>query len=156
VSRFFAGRLTDSLGAKPVAIAGFLIVGLATVPFAFVTATTNQWALMAVLVVRGFGLGAVLVPLMTVAYIGLDRAEVPHASIITRIVQQVGGSFGVALLAIILENALSSVGRGATLADGFDLAFWWAVGFTALGVIVAFALPGRKRVVIVPQAVDAA
>jgi hypothetical protein len=98
---------------------------------------------MAVLVVRGFGLGGVLVPLMTVAYIGLDRSEVPSASIITRIVQQIGGSFGVAILAVILTGALSAVGPGTTLADGFDTAFWWAVGFTALGVIVAFALPRR-------------
>ncbi|MES2171099.1 MAG: MDR family MFS transporter [Actinomycetota bacterium] len=146
VSRFFAGRLTDSIGAKAVAIVGFLVVGLATVPFAFVTATTGQWWLMTVLVVRGFGLGAVLVPLMTVAYIGLDRSEIPHASIITRIVQQIGGSFGVALLAVILEGSLVNVGHGATLAAGFDTAFWWAAGFTALGVVVAFALPTKARV----------
>jgi EmrB/QacA subfamily drug resistance transporter len=143
VSRFFAGRLTDSIGAKWVTIGGFLIVGLATVPFAFVTATTDQWVLMAVLVVRGFGLGAVLVPLMTVAYIGLDRSEVPHASIITRIVQQIGGSFGVALLAVVLEGALAGTG-GTSPAEGFDLAFWWAVGFTAIGVVVAFAIPPKR------------
>ncbi|CAN5210522.1 MDR family MFS transporter [soil metagenome] len=142
-SRFFAGRLTDSLGAKWVAIGGFVIVALATVPFAFATAATDQWALMGVLLVRGFGLGAVLVPLMTVAYIGLDRSDVPHASIITRIVQQIGGSFGVALLAVILEGALAGLG-GATLADGFDRAFWWAIGFTVLGVAVAFALPTKR------------
>ena len=152
VSRFFAGRLTDTLGAKPVAIAGFAIVALATVPFAFVTADTSQWLLMAVLVVRGFGLGAVLVPLMTAVYIGLDRSEVPHVSIITRIVQQIGGSFGVAVLAVILEGALASVGHGTTLADGFDQAFWWATGFTVLGVIVAFALPSRARKPAVPAA----
>jgi EmrB/QacA subfamily drug resistance transporter len=144
-SRFFAGRLTDAIGAKTVAIGGFVIVALATVPFAFVTASSNQWILMAVLVVRGFGLGAVLVPLMTVAYIGLERSQVPHASIITRIVQQIGGSFGVALLAVILEGAVTKVGHGTTLADGFDVAFWWTVGFTTLGVIVALALPGHKK-----------
>ena len=107
VSRSIAGRLTDSLGARWVAIGGFALVGLSTVPFALASATTSQWWLVAVLVVRGFGLGAVLVPLMTVAFLGLDRTDVPHASIITRIVQQVGGSFGVALLAVILEGALA-------------------------------------------------
>ncbi|MCS5732154.1 MDR family MFS transporter [Herbiconiux daphne] len=145
VSRFFAGRLTDSLGAKWVAVAGFAIVALSTVPFAFVTATTDQWVLMAVLVVRGFGLGAVLVPLMTVAYIGLDRDDVPHASIITRIVQQLGGSFGVALLAVILEGALATSGSSGPLSDGFDLAFWWATAFTALGAFTAFALPTKPH-----------
>jgi EmrB/QacA subfamily drug resistance transporter len=145
VSRSIAGRLTDSLGARWVAIGGFALVALSTVPFALASATTSQWWLIGVLVVRGFGLGAVLVPLMTVAFVGLDRTDVPHASIITRIVQQVGGSFGVALLAVILEGALTRVGADTTLAAGFDRAFWWAVGFTAVAIAVAFALPGRPR-----------
>jgi EmrB/QacA subfamily drug resistance transporter len=143
-SRFIAGRLTDRFGARTVAIAGFAIVALATIPFAFVTGATNQWALMLVLVLRGFGLGAVLVPLMTVAYIGLDRSLVPHASIITRIVQQIGGSFGVALLAVILQGSLATAGHSTTIASGFDRAFWWAIGFTGVAVIIAFALPRRN------------
>jgi EmrB/QacA subfamily drug resistance transporter len=141
-SRGLAGRLTDSIGARTVAVIGFAIVGLATIPFAFATESTNQWLLMAVLVVRGLGMGAVMIPLMTVAYVGLERADVPHASILTRITQQIGGSFGVALLAVILEGA-AAVGHGAA---AFDLAFWWAVGFTALAVAVSFALPRRAAV----------
>lgn len=140
-SRSLAGRLTDSIGARTVAVIGFAIVGLATIPFAFATESTNQWLLMAVLVVRGLGMGAVMIPLMTVAYVGLERSDVPHASILTRITQQIGGSFGVALLAVILEGAVA-VGHGAA---AFDLAFWWAVGFTALAVAVSFALPRRAR-----------
>ena len=93
---------------------------------------------------RGFGLGAVMIPLMTVAFVGLDAHDVPSASILTRITQQIGGSFGVALLAVILDGApltVSSSARGA--ATAFDQAFWWAVGFSALAVVVSFALPGR-------------
>jgi len=145
ISRSIAGRLTDSLGAKWVAIGGFAIVGLSTIPFALASATTSQWWLIAVLVVRGFGLGAVMVPLMTVAFVGLPRTDVPHASIITRIVQQVGGSFGVALLAVILEGALTRADAGTNLAAGFDQAFWWAAGFTAVAIAVCFALPSRDR-----------
>jgi hypothetical protein len=37
---------------------------------------------------------------MTSAYVGLDRAAVPRASIITRTSQQIGGSFGTAALAV--------------------------------------------------------
>jgi EmrB/QacA subfamily drug resistance transporter len=148
-SRSIAGRLTDAFGAKWVAVAGFAIVGIATIPFALATATTNEWFLMAALVVRGFGLGAVMVPLMTVAFVGLERPEVPHASILTRITQQVGGSFGVALLAVILDGALAAAtGSAGSAALAFDQAFWWATGFTVLAVAVSFALPGR-----VPRAV---
>jgi EmrB/QacA subfamily drug resistance transporter len=129
LSRSSAGRLTDRIGARWITTIGFVIVGVATVPFAFATGSTNQWLLMAALLVRGFGLGAVTVPLMAVAFVGLERAEVPHASIITRIATQVGGAFGVAVLAVILHAA------------GFDRAFWWAVGFTGLGVLLSFLVP---------------
>jgi EmrB/QacA subfamily drug resistance transporter len=145
LSRSFAGRLTDSIGAKWVAVVGFAIVGIATIPFALATASTNEWFLMASLVVRGFGLGAVLIPVMTVAFVGLDRSDVPHASILTRVSQQIGGSFGVAVLAVLLEGAAASAAPTlAGAASAFDQAFWWSVAFTVVAVLVSFALPGRS------------
>jgi predicted MFS family arabinose efflux permease len=146
LSRSLAGRLTDTLGAKWVTMIGFAIVGAATVPFAFASASTNEWILMAALLVRGFGLGAVTIPLMTAAYVGLERSDVPHASIITRIAQQVGGSFGVALLAVILDGALAHlVATNGPPSSAFDQAFWWSIGFTCLAVVLSLALPGRPR-----------
>jgi hypothetical protein len=82
---------------------------------------------------------------MTAAFIGLDRPDVPHASIITRIAQQVGGSFGVALLAVILDGALPHTAGGGSSATAFDQAFWWASGFTCLAMLLCLALPGRPR-----------
>ncbi|WP_337005435.1 MULTISPECIES: MDR family MFS transporter [unclassified Microbacterium] len=141
LSRTLAGRLTDSLGARAVAIAGFLIMGLATVPFALSDGTTNELWLAVVLLVRGFGMGAVMIPVMSVAFVGLERDEVPHASIITRLAQQIGGAFGTAILAVILESANEGAGSIAELAAGFDTAFWWAVGFTVVAIAVCFTLP---------------
>ncbi|UFS58430.1 MDR family MFS transporter [Subtercola endophyticus] len=160
-SRSLAGRLTDRIGARAVTFVGFAIVGLATVPFALSGATTNEWVLMGALLLRGFGLGAVTIPLMAVAFIGLERHEVPHASILTRIATQIGGAVGVAVLAVILETAVAAAGGSsgaggsgvtggaaagpgtAALASAFDQAFWWAIGFTVLAMALSFALPGR-------------
>ena len=143
LSRTIAGRFTDSIGARVVAIAGFVVLGAATVPFALADATTNDLWLTAVLLVRGFGMGAVMIPVMSVAFLGLERAEVPHASIITRLAQQIGGAFGVALLAVILDAAVGGATDIAGLAAGFDVAFWWAVGFTVVAIGVCFALPSK-------------
>jgi hypothetical protein len=138
-----------AIGAKWVVLAGFAIVGAATVPFALATANSSEWVLMAALLVRGFGLGAVTIPLMTAAFIGLDRTDVPHASIITRIAQQIGGSFGVALLAVILDSTLANTTGGVdSPVTAFQDAFWWATGFTALAMLLALALPGRPRITI--------
>jgi EmrB/QacA subfamily drug resistance transporter len=137
LSRTLSGRLTDSVGARWVAFVGFVVVGLATVPFAVASADTSKWLLMGALVVRGAGLGAVMIPMMTVSLIGLDRDELPHASVITRIAQQVGGSFGTATLAVILERSISST----SLVDAFHHAFWWTVGFTGVAVLLCLVLP---------------
>lgn len=145
LSRTLAGRLTDSLGARAVAIAGFIVMGLATIPFALSDGTTNEIWLMITLLVRGFGMGAVMIPVMSVAFVGLERDEVPHASIITRLAQQIGGAFGTAILAVILEATTSGATGIADLATGFDVAFWWAVGFTVVAIGVCFALPAPAK-----------
>ncbi|GAB3398360.1 MDR family MFS transporter [Humibacter soli] len=148
-SRTLAGGLTDRIGPRWVGVAGFAIVGLATIPFAFSTATTNEWLLMAVLFVRGFGLGAVVLPLMVASYQGLDRADIQHSSIITRTAQQLGGSFGTAILAVVLQSALTANASEGTagVADAFDQAFWWSIGFSGLAMLLALALPSRQKTV---------
>ena len=146
-SRGIAGKLTDRIGARWVTFTGLVIVVLATVPFALATAGTNEWWLVATLLLRGVGLGAVTIPVMTSAYLGLDRSAVPHASIITRTAQQIGGSFGTAVLAVVLQHALLSHAAGgpAGRATAFDLAFWWSIGFTVAALVLAAWLPtGRE------------
>ena len=140
LSRSVAARLLDRISARAVSVIGFVLVGLATVPFALAGADTAIWLLLAALFVRGLGMGMVVIPLMTVAFVGLDREKVPHASIVTRIAQQVGGSVGVALLAVILATSTTTTG---SLPQAFDITFWWTVGFTAVAVLLSFALPGR-------------
>jgi EmrB/QacA subfamily drug resistance transporter len=140
LSRSLAGRLTDRIGARAVAIVGFAIVLLATIPFAFADGSTNPWWIGLVLVVRGIGLGAVMIPIMAVGFVGLARPEMPHASTITRLAQQLGGAFGTAVLAVVLAGAAA----GGDVAGAFQQAFWWAIGVTAVATAMAVLLPGRQ------------
>ncbi len=141
LTRTVAGRLTDRIGARAVGVAGFALTALATVPFALAGPDTSVWWLGTVQLVRGLGLGTVLIPVMTVAFADIDPADMPDASMITRISQQVGGSFGVAIGAVVLESAVTG---GHTLAHGFGQAFWWTVGFTVVAALAAAFLPGRR------------
>jgi len=140
LSRSLAARLSETVGARWVVVAGFVIVAAGTVPFALATEHTDLVLIGAALLIRGFGLGAVTVPLMALAFEGLARDEVPHASVISRIGQQLGGSFGTAVLAVVLQSAL---GSAAVPAAGFRTAFWWATGFTVAAIALSFLLPGR-------------
>jgi EmrB/QacA subfamily drug resistance transporter len=141
LARFFAGRLVERFGARTVAITCFLLVAVTTIPFALADAHTGLWYLGAVLFVRGIGLGAVFIPVMAVAFVDLPRSDMPHASAITRIVQQVGGAFGTALVAVVLAEAISS----GDPVHGFDVAFWWTIGMTVVAAAVAMLLPPRAK-----------
>jgi EmrB/QacA subfamily drug resistance transporter len=143
LSRMAAGGLLDRLGPRVITVFGFVVVTGSTIPFALAGAHPNQWLLAIWLIVRGFGLGAVTMPVMMAAYIGLDSREIPHSSVLTRTTQQVGGSFGTAVLAVILATAAAA--RHGNLADAFAAAFWWSTGFSALAVLLALWLPGAPR-----------
>ncbi len=140
LSRAATGRLMERVGGRGVALIGFVLTGLSTLPFGFVGTDTETWPLLATLFVRGLGLGMVVIPLMQIAFVGLEREKVPHASIVVRIGQQVGGSVGVALLTVILATTAQRTG---SLVTGFDTAFWWSIGFTGVAVLVSFLLPGK-------------
>ena len=136
VARFVVSKLVARLGARLITIGSFLLAAAATVPFAFAGPHTSLWLLGAVLLIRGFGIGTVLVPPLSVAYQDVPLAGIPHATMNTRITQQVGASFGTAIAAVALQSLLA---HGATSA--FQGAFWWATGITVAALIPALALP---------------
>jgi hypothetical protein len=84
---------------------------------------------------------------MATASVGLKPGQVPDASTTTRIAQQVGGSFGTAIMAMILRTQLTDHGAAglAGSATAFANAFWWSLALTAIAIIPALALPGRRK-----------
>lgn len=140
LARPVVGRLVDRYGTRAVSVGGFLLMAAATIPFAFADSGTSLWLLGTVLFLRGFGNGIVLIPVMTVAYVDISRDRMPHASAITRIVQQLGGAFGTALVAVVLTTQTTRVHPAA----GFDAAFWLIVAFTVVAALAALLLPTRS------------
>ena len=90
-------------------------------------------------VVRGFGLGGVTLPLFATAYLGLDRTQIADASIITRAAQQIGGSFGSAIL--VLANQLTH--HPADHINAYQTTFWFTIAFTLAAILLALRLPTR-------------
>lgn len=140
-----AGGLTDRIGPRPVILAGIVLTALGTVPFAMADQHTNGLLLAAAQVVRGVGLSAATMAVMIGAFNGLPREQIPHASSTTRIMQQVGGSFGTAVLAVILQTQLADHPGPAGQALAFGHTFTLALAFTALAVVPALLLPRFRR-----------
>ncbi|MGO2861295.1 MAG: MDR family MFS transporter [Brevibacterium sp.] len=143
--RFVSSRLISRFGGRAVAITAFLIAAVATVPFAFADADTSLAWLSAVLFIRGLGIGAVLIPPMTLAYRDVAPDQIAHASMNSRIMQQVGGSFGTAIVAVVLQFVMLHSAGAASPADAFHAAFWWLVGISAVALVPAITLPERQH-----------
>lgn len=145
LARTRVGDYTDRIGPRRVALLGFALAAAATVPFALADPGTSKVLLMAALLVRGVGMGAAIIPLTSAAYFGLAHREIPDASIITRVAQQVGGSVGTAVLAVVLQRTTAGAHDVGAVAHGFGDAFWWSIGFTVAAVPLCLLLPGRPE-----------
>jgi len=145
--RTVAGRLTDRVGPRLVVVSGLTLTVVGTLAYALAGPAPSDWLLAAALVVRGAGLGGATIAVMAGAFQGVPHQDVPDASTTMRIVQQVGGSFGAAVLAVILASQLAShtALTAAVRVAAFGTSFWSAIGFTVLALVPALLLPSAGR-----------
>ena len=134
-----AGRLNDRIGARPVVLAGLAVTVAATIPFTM--SGTGDLVQIITLLVRGMGLGAAGIAMMAGAYQGLRHDQIPGATGLTSVIQRIGGSFGTAMLAVILQRASTGATAPGALESVFGDTFWWTVGFALIALIPAWLLP---------------
>ncbi|WP_207668556.1 MDR family MFS transporter [Periweissella cryptocerci] len=107
VARPFIGKLTDKIGARNVVMVSLVLAIAGSIPFVyFDQASSLIWIALA-LFVRGMGIGGVSIPMMTDAYTGMEKAEIAQSSVGTRIIQNIGGAFGSAVLATVVSLSLA-------------------------------------------------
>jgi EmrB/QacA subfamily drug resistance transporter len=135
------GPLADRSGPRPVVLASIGLTALGIVPFTLADEHTSEWLLAPALVVLGTGLSAANMGVLVGALGDLRADQMAHASSTTRIMQQLGGAFGTAVVAVILQSQLT----GGSGSGAFDTTFRWMLAFTALAVVPALLLPGRLR-----------
>ena len=135
------GRMTDRFGGGRVIPFGLLFLAAGTVPFALAGANTSYWLLAFGLVLRGLGLGGSMMPAMAAAYATLERRQVPRATPMLNVLQRIGGSMGVAIFTVILENGIEDrAAHGQGPASAFGHTYLWAVAVALLALIPAFIL----------------
>jgi EmrB/QacA subfamily drug resistance transporter len=140
-----AGKLTDRLGGGPLALFGVILTTVGTVPFGLIGAHTSILGLSAAMFVRGMGIGFAFMPAMSAAYASLERSELSDAAPQLNVVQRVGGSIGTAVLAVVLQRALSGAHTLGARAGAYGTAFWAAAGLTAIAIVPCIILMRAER-----------
>ncbi|HEY1539084.1 MAG TPA: DHA2 family efflux MFS transporter permease subunit [Solirubrobacteraceae bacterium] len=140
-----AGKLSDRLGGGPLALFGVTVTTLATVPFAFLGTHTSILWISVAMFLRGIGIGFAFMPAMAAAFAALDRSELAHATPQLNVLQRVGGSIGTAVLAVVLQRALSAAHTPEDAAGAYGTAFIFATGLTALAIVPCIILLRAER-----------
>lgn len=108
IARPMIGKLTDQYGAKKVILISLIVSLLASIPLVFVTSQTTILTMSIILFMRGVSVGGILLPLTTNTYVGLKDSQLPQAGITINIVENIGASFGSAIIATVVATMTRS------------------------------------------------
>jgi EmrB/QacA subfamily drug resistance transporter len=139
-----AGALADRFGNRPFMIVGLALqaIGLGWIA-AVVTADMGYTELGLAFGVAGIGIGMVF-PTVANAVLGsVPLAEAGVASGTNSTVREIGGVFGVALLAAVFARR-GIYSSPQAFVDGFSPALWVGVALSAVGMLAATLAPGRR------------
>jgi MFS family permease len=141
-----AGALSDRVGGARLMGIGLTLqaAGLASIA-AISTPTTPYWQLVAPFMVSGIGMAMFWAPVANVVLTAVHKDEEGQASGAQNAIRELGGVFGVAVLASIWSH-YGSYRSGTAFVDGMTPAIWVGAIIVALGAVAAFAIPRRARV----------
>ena len=129
-----SGRWADRTSNRGLIIAGQLTFALSAVCFALAPALTGFMALAAFAVLGRIGLALLMPALSTGALNPLEESELGHGSSTLNFTRQLGGAFGVNLLAILLEyGPTNDVGQPAL--EAYHAA-WWLIAACAVMAVI--------------------
>ena len=139
-----AGRLADQIGDRPLIVSGLALQGAALAWIAIIASPQLSYgAMVAPLFISGAGLG-LAIPAVTKAVVGsVPPGDIGKASGVFSTMRQLGGAFGVAILAAVFTTAGSYASAGA-FSRGFAPAMAAAAGLALAAGLIALALPGRR------------
>jgi EmrB/QacA subfamily drug resistance transporter len=115
-----SGRLYDRLGPRLPAVAGLVLVAVGTYLMAGLRVDTPRDHIMWLLVLRGFGMGLAMMPIMTGGLAAVPPHLVSRAGAFNNVVQRTSAALGVAVLTAMLTGtrAQTMADRGALIPDG--------------------------------------
>jgi EmrB/QacA subfamily drug resistance transporter len=140
-----AGALSDRIGGRPFLAGGLALQALGLAWIAAVSEPDVGYAtLVGPFIVSGIGMGLFFAPVANVVLSAVGARDEGKASGASNAIREVGGVFGVAVLASIFART-GGYESAAAFNDGLVVATWVGAAVVAVGALVALAVPGKRR-----------
>jgi predicted MFS family arabinose efflux permease len=139
-----AGILSDRLGSRPLMATGLALQAAALVWIAAIIGPAVPYGDFIVpFVLAGTGMALVFAPTANAVLASVRPHEAGQASGATNAIREVGGVFGIAVLATIFSN-LGGYATPARFVDGLHPAVLVGASVLALGALAALMVPGVR------------
>lgn len=146
VTRPMIGKMIDKFGAQYLVMVSLVISLIGSIPLVFITDKTSMiW--ISIVLFRGTSFGGILLPLTSDAYTGIGSEQLPEAGISINIIENLGSSFGSAVIATIVATVIK--GLKPTIANGlksYHAGFLVSTVVLAVVFIPSLFLTHKKRV----------
>jgi EmrB/QacA subfamily drug resistance transporter len=148
-----AGIVSTRIGTRPILVAGMALQAVALAYISIIVTPTVDYALIVPgFVIAGIGMGLFFAPIANVVLSAVKPEMEGVASGATNAIRELGGVFGVAVLAAVF-TANGSYASPSGYVEGLIPAMQLGAIAVGLGTLAAIALPGRTRVAAVPATV---
>jgi MFS family permease len=135
--------LAGRIGSRPILVPGLALMAIGLGWLAAVSSPTVAYtSLVPAFVVSGIGMGMFFAPIANVVLSAVRLDEEGKASGANNAIREIGGVFGVAVLASVF-SANGSYTSPAAYVNGLVPAVWVGAAVVAIGAVVALAIPGR-------------
>jgi EmrB/QacA subfamily drug resistance transporter len=139
-----AGALADRIGGKVVVFTGLVLQAIGLTWLALVTSVTVPYShLIPAFIVSGTGTALFFAPVATVVLGSVHRSEEGIASGATNALRELGGVFGIAVLASVFA-ARGGYLSGQDFVTGLKAAVGVGAGVVAVAALVMLLVPGWR------------
>jgi len=140
-----AGALSDRIGGRPLMATGLAMQAIALGWLGAVsTPTVAYGTLVPPFIVAGIGMALFFAPVANVVLSAVSPREEGQASGANNAIRELGGVFGVAVLASVFTSQ-GGYESGQAFVDGLVPAIWVGAAVVALGAVAALLIPRRRR-----------
>jgi EmrB/QacA subfamily drug resistance transporter len=139
-----AGALSDRIGGRPLMATGLAMQAAGLAWIAFVSTPTVAYGeLVTPFILSGIGMALYFAPVANVVLSAVRPEEEGQASGANNAIRELGGVFGVAVLASVFAH-YGGYGTGQSFVDGLTPAIYVGAALVAAGAVAALAIK-RKR-----------